>query len=387
MSGRGLPAVACALLASVSLSVSVGHAAPAPGITPALSANSSATTPAAKIPTKPKSSSKASGSKTSASTPFYSAGAILQWMNNYRDKPDPMRAAAAIHEASGLGELRNPESAGVYLGFAAGVLADNPAKADALVDKMLPLPAEDQWLIVRAIAYSDIPQWRGELERIAPSVTAREPMLQKYVAGKLPTLAQFKLEEAKQDWFQRVTKVSLFTPKPKTKPVVLAPTPELLDTFWGFYYATGDGTSLQHIMSMLPWAKNHDDLQKLTLGGMAKYTLAQNASRDPVLLATLKTVRSSEPKDVKPVLDEVIEAADDVDVSHVRSEMLASLDELKTKGPASKRDASFWGQIGEGAIAAGCIGAAVVGQVEFGIPCVVGGAVSSGALRLWTAQD
>jgi hypothetical protein len=308
-------------------------------------------------------------------------------MNNYRDKPDPMRAAAAIHELSGLGELRNPESAGVYLGFAAGVLAGNPAKADALVDKMLPVPAEDEWLVVRAIAYSGIPQWRAELARIAPRVTAREPMLQKYVDGKLPTLAQFKLEAAKQDWFQRVTKVSLFTPKPKTKPVVLEPTPELLDTFWGFYYATGDGTSLQHIISMLPWAKNHDDLQKLTLGGMAKYTLAQNASRDPVLLATIKTVRSSEPKDVRPVLDEVIEAADDVDVSHVRSEMLASLDELKTKGPESKRDASFWGQIGQGAIAAGCITAAVAGQVEFGIPCVVGGAVSSGALRLWTSQD
>lgn len=372
---RGLLAAAFALLASVSLSVSASHATPPPNTQPGLSGSTLSKASIKKSP------------KTSADTPFYSANAILQWMNNYRDKPNPMRAAAAIHELSGLGELRNPESAGVYLGFAAGVLASNPAKADALVDKMLPLPAEDQWLVVRAIAYSGIPQWRAELARIAPKVTAREPMLQKYVDGKLPTLAQFKLETAKPDWFQRVTKISLFTPKPKTKPVVLEPTPELLDTFWGFYYATGDGPSLQHIVSMLPWAKNHDDLRKLTLGGMAKYTLAQNAARDPVLLATLKTVRSSEPKDVRPVLDEVIEAADDVNVSHVRNEMLASLDELKTKGPASKRDASFWGQIGQGAIAAGCIGAAVAGQVEFGIPCVVGGAVSSGALHLWTSQD
>jgi hypothetical protein len=374
---RGLRAAACALLASVSLNVIASHAATTPGTIPALWRNVAATPPA-----KPKSSIK-----SSAYTPFYSAGALLQWMNNYRAKPDPIRAAGAIHELSGLGELRNPETAGVYLGFAAGILAGNPAKADALVDKMLPMPAEDEWLIVRAIAYSGIPQWRAELARIAPKVTAREPMLQKYVAGKLPTLAQFTLEAQKKDWFERVTKVSLFTPKPKTKPVILEPTPELLDTFWGFYYATGDSTSVQRIMSMLPWAKDHDDLQKLTLGGMAKYTLAQNASRDPVLLATIKTLRNSESKDVKPVLDEVIEAADDVDVSHVRSEMLASLDELKTKGPASKRDASFWGQIGEGAIAAGCITAAVAGQVEFGIPCVVGGAVSSGALHLWTSQE
>jgi hypothetical protein len=372
---RGLLAAACALLASVSLSFSASYAAPSSDTQPALSANTPSKT---SIKPSPKAPSK---------TQFYSAGAVLQWMNYYRDKPNPMRAAAAIHELSGLGELRNPESAGVYLGFAAGVLAANPKKADALVDKMLPLPAEDQWLIVRAIAYSGIPQWRAELARIAPRVTARQPMLQKYAAGKLPTLAQFKLETGKPDWFQRVTKVSLFTPKPKTKPVVLEPSPELLDTFWGFYYATGDSTSLQHVISLLPWAKNHDDLQKLTLGGMAKYTLAQNASRDPVLLATIKALRNSESKEVKPVLDEVIEAADDVDVSHVRSEMLASLDELKTKGPESKRNASFWGQIGEGAIAAGCITAAVAGQVEFGIPCVVGGAVSSGALHLWTSQE
>jgi hypothetical protein len=374
---RGPRAALCAFLAGVSLNAIASDAATTSGITPALSRNATTVAPA-----RPKSSAK-----SSTYTPFYSAGAVLQWMNSYRDKPDPMRAAGAIHELSGLGQLRDPESAGVYLGFAAGILAGNPTKADVLVDKMLPLPAEDQWLVVRAIAYSGVPQWRAVLAHVAPQVTAREPMLQKYIAAKLPTLAQFRLEAQKQDWFQKVTKVSLFTPKPKTKPVVLEPTPELLDTFWGFYYATGDSTSLQRIMSLLPWAKNHDDLQKLTLGGMAKYTLAQNASRDPVLLATIKTLRNSESKDVKPVLDEVIEAADDVDVSHVRSEMLASLDELKTKGPAYRRKASFWGQIGEGAIAAGCITAAVAGQVEFGIPCVVGGAVSSGALHLWTSQE
>ena len=104
---RGLLAAACALLASVSLSVSASRAAPSPNTSPTLSASTS---------------SKASP-KTPSKTQFYSAGAILQWMNNYRDKPDPMRAAAAIHELSGLGQLRNPESAGVYLGFAAGVLA------------------------------------------------------------------------------------------------------------------------------------------------------------------------------------------------------------------------------------------------------------------------
>ena len=61
----------------------------------------------------------------------------------------------------------------------------------------------------------------------------------------------------------------------------------------------------------------------------------------------------------------------------------AAIDELKRKGPGTKRDISLWGQIGEGALAIGCIAAAVAGQVEFGIPCVVGGVATSAALRIW----
>ena len=35
----------------------------------------------------------------------------------------------------------------------------------------------------------------------------------------------------------------------------------------------------------------------------------------------------------------------------------------------------------------GCIGAAAAGQIEFGIPCVVGGAVSSAGLHYWETQN
>jgi hypothetical protein len=37
--------------------------------------------------------------------------------------------------------------------------------------------------------------------------------------------------------------------------------------------------------------------------------------------------------------------------------------------------------MGEGAIAVGCIAAAAVGTVALGLPCVVGGAVTSAGLR------
>ena len=318
---------------------------------------------------------------------FYSSAGILKWMNSYRSKPDPLRAADAIHELSSLGELRNPESVGVYLGFAAGILAANPDKDDELAARMLPMSAEDQWLVVRAIAYSGVPRWHFVLTNIRRRVPARDAMVKRYLVGLLPVLSQYRLEGPKPGWWAHIGEHLPFAAKPAVKPVILEPSPELLDTFWGYYYATGARMPVQNIIGMLAWSTNKDDVDKLTLGGMAKYTLASNASRDPALLAMIKSMQPSEPKEVGSVLKDVIEAADDVDVSRIRREMLASLNNLERKGPQSRRDISLWGQVGEGALAVGCIAAAVAGQVQFGIPCVVGGAVSSGGLQLWSSQN
>ena len=86
-------------------------------------------------------------------------------------------------------------------------------------------------------------------------------------------------------------------------------------------------------------------------------------------------------------MKEVIDAADDVDVSRIRREMLAAIDSLRRKGSQSRRNISWWGQVGEGALAVGCIAAAVAGQVQVGIPCVIGGAVTTGGLQLWSHSD
>jgi hypothetical protein len=73
-----------------------------------------------------------------------------------------------------------------------------------------------------------------------------------------------------------------------------------------------------------------------------------------------------------------------MEIAHLRKEALAAIDELKRKGPGSKRDLSTWGQVGQGAVALGCVAAAAAGQIELGIPCVVGGALGSAALNYWS---
>ena len=312
--------------------------------------------------------------------------AILGWMNGYRTKREPAHVPEAVQAMSKLGLLKDSENAGVFVGFMAGIIGTNPGQAEVLIGRMFPLPPEDQWALVQAIAYSGLPDWKGVLGRVADRMPSRSLMIGKYLKGELATLDQAGFEKT-PGAFDKLGGYLGLDGKPKEKKAVLAPSPALLDLLWGYYCATGEfNPAVSQLIALLSWSTDRDDVDKLTLGGMAKYTLAANAARDPKLLAMLKSVAKHYPKDMKAHLDEVIEAAETVDFARLRKNALASIEELKRKGPGSKRDISFWGQVGEGTLALGCIAAAALGQVEFGIPCVVGGAMTSAGLRFWDPQ-
>jgi len=63
---------------------------------------------------------------------------------------------------------------------------------------------------------------------------------------------------------------------------------DLLDTLWGYYFATGSHAPILRIMQMLPWSKSRDTADKLTVGSMARYTLASYAVRDSGLREFLR---------------------------------------------------------------------------------------------------
>ena len=307
-----------------------------------------------------------------------SAEAILGWINQYRLRPEPNRVPQAIRAAGRLGAFKDPEQAGVYVGFLAGVLNANPARAEGLITKILPLPPEQQWVVVRAIAYSGLPQWKGLLGAFKMHMPGRVPMIDKYLSGGLPTLEQI-------DYSEKPSGLAKLFKKDEPKEVRLDPTPDTIDTLWGFYFATGSIHPISRIVAMLPWSNEIDDVERLTLGGMAKYTLASNAARDYELLKMLKWSAKTQDKETAKILAEVIDAAETMEIAKIRKEALAAIEELKRKGPGSKRKLAGWGQVGQSAIALGCIGAAVAGAVALGLPCVIGGAASSAMLN-WATQ-
>jgi len=287
---------------------------------------------------------------------FSSTEHILRWINNYRVKPEPAKLPAAVKAMSDLGVFREMDTAGIYVGFMAGVLQMNPQRAEDLVSKMYPMPPEDQVAIVRAIAYSELPEWKELMLKFAERMPARKGLIDRFVYGKQPTLKQLSLDSGTV----------------------------VLDTLWGVYFATGSPEPVLRMISILAWAKDQNNVERLTIGNMAKLSLATNSSRDKELLDTLKHAVNREDKETRAVLQEVIDAAETFEFGKVRKDAMAAIEQLKVKGPASARNTQWWGMAGQTVLALGCVAAAAMGQVEVGIPCVVGGALSGAALKWMT---
>jgi hypothetical protein len=183
-------------------------------------------------------------------------------------------------------------------------------------------------------------------------------LIDRHITGKLPGLMDLPLDE----------------------------NPAGIDALWGYYYATGSQVPIKRLIAALAWANDSKDVDKLTAGNMVKLTLAVNGSRDIELVALMKRQLVHQPKATAVPLAEVIEAAETYETAKIRKEALAAINDLKVKGSSTKRNVSFWGQVGTTALALGCVAAGAMGQFQVGLPCIVGGATASAALKVYTLE-
>src|SRR5579872_4278958 len=217
--------------------------------------------------------------------PRASLGVVQQWIYNYRAKPDYAHIPAAMRVLFHAQTFKEPENAGIYLGFLAGAIGANPAKAEALVNSLFPVPAEDEWVIVRAIAFSGLPDWRNLMRKVAPKMPGRKVMIDAYLAVSLPVLTEIPLEETKPGMMDKVK--TAFTKNPFAKDdkklkmqQTFAGNQDLLDTLWGYYFATGSFRPIWPLVGIRPGRKSRNTVENLTLGSRARYTLPANEAGD-----------------------------------------------------------------------------------------------------------
>jgi hypothetical protein len=235
------------------------------------------------------------------------------------------------------------------------------------------MPDKEQAVILRAIAYSGRPDWRELLEKTSPRTPLRRPLIDDFLAGKRPTLMELPLDHG-------------------GSPGIYA--------LWGYYVATGQYEPVVRIMQALRWSKKKEDsgfsfrkvfsgwgndpsaLEKITTGGTAKWTLASYAERDRALLALYRAEYARQPKDIAQPLKDVIEAAEIFEAEKIRKDQFGAIEDAQRVQMTSEAGMTKGATAGSIAIATGCVAASALGQAYIALPCVLGGALYTGAVKL-----
>jgi hypothetical protein len=305
---------------------------------------------------------------------FPNSEGVLSWVYAYRAHPNPAQVPAAVHAMREHNLFREPEAAGFLTGFIAGVLAKNPSKAESLVARMFPMPAKEQVVIVKAIAYSGLPRWKELLTKFADRMPERQQLIDEYLSDKAQTLMNAPLEGD----------------------------PGILYSLWGYYVATGQHGPVSRVIWALRWAKPKDeggftmrrlksavgwggyetDPEKVLVGSAAKWTLASHAERDRSLVPFYRTQLEHQPDEIALPLKDVVAAAEAYEADRLRKEELAVVEEAKQRQQRLGTPLGRAGYAGSVALSGACVIAGVTGHIEIAVPCVIAGVVYTGTVRL-----
>ncbi|MEZ5774366.1 MAG: hypothetical protein R3D33_06620 [Hyphomicrobiaceae bacterium] len=256
------------------------------------------------------------------------------------------------------GLIADQGSAGVYVGFLAGVLATNQMLAKTILDSLQPLTDEEQVLVVKAVAFSGLPDWQEILADEEARMPRRKRLIRRYLVGERHDLVALPVASGQE-----------------------------VDALWGYYFATGAYQPMLHLIDTLKWWSERPDVEKVTVAGMAKWTLASNGARDPALMQLYYTEIEHAPEAVATPLKDVIEAAETFEFDRIRTEAHEAIAAMRQEKPPSETATwAFRTKVGQTAIALACVAASVTGHAEFGIPCVVTGALTGAASTLLSAQ-
>ena len=254
----------------------------------------------------------------------------MEWIDNYRNKPEPSRLPDAVQALSESGALREPETAGFYVGFAAGVLGANPKEAERLIGKMLPLPPADQWLVVRAIAYSGLPAWKSLLARTAAQAAGAARHDRRLSRPARCRRSMRSSSTRARPFSKRSASISASSRERRRCPTAAIPN---CSTRCGASISPPANTGRSGASSRCCRGRRIATAPSgSTIGSSAKYTLANNAARYPDVLALIKDMAAYQEADVRPILEEVIRAAETTETAGIRKEQLALVDKLKTQG-------------------------------------------------------
>lgn len=218
---------------------------------------------------------------TPASASFQSQDDITNWFTFYYQKPDPSKIPGAIEYLSQSGMLDRKNAISPIFGFLAGSFKNNPEQVGGWVDRLSALKESHLGVVVLGLWYADLPDSQQRVYAL----------LDQHPDVKV----QFRF------LYQGV-------PMPVEK-IPLEQGPWVLDALWGNFMATGNKAPVVRIMQALPWIDTKGDINRLLIGGAARWSLTSNAVQHQRVLGFCEVEVENQPKEVAEKLREVITSA------------------------------------------------------------------------------
>jgi hypothetical protein len=200
---------------------------------------------------------------------------------HYYENPEPKRIPEAVKYMSQSGVLDIENAFSPTFGFLSGVFRRNPERVTPWLRDIGTLSDKHFSVVVFGLWYADLPDSKARVV----AVLAKHPKLKSEFAfinqGAPMTIEQIPLEQG----------------------------PWVLDALWGKFMATGESAPVERIISTLPWIDVKGDLNRLMVGGAARWSLTSNAIEHTRVLEICENSLKTQEESVAERLVKVIDAA------------------------------------------------------------------------------
>ncbi|MCP4933684.1 MAG: hypothetical protein GY927_05630 [bacterium] len=285
---------------------------------------------------------------------FKSTQHVIVWIYDYQKNPQPEYVPDAIHALADFGVFEDLDQAGLYIGFLAGVLGDNQLMARRLIKRLFPMTPKNQAVIIMAIAYSGLPEWRLVLTDFTERMPARTVLIDEFLFGSHKPLLEAPIDQ----------------------------NPHMIDALWGYYIATGYLQPVERVIATLSWIQATDNTDRFTLAHMAMWTLVKNAELDRPLLRFYRRLLPSASKEIKAPLQKVIKASERFESNKIKKAVIIAIATQKRRKLGKTTKWAWGAKAGEALLAVGCVTASALGHPELAAPCIVTGAIYKGVRKL-----
>jgi len=213
-----------------------------------------------------------------AGTAFQSQSEVSQWVTFYYLNPEPNRLPDFMETMGKSGFLDKSTALSPIFGFLSGTFRNNPDKVTSWVERLSSLEEKHLGVVVLGLWYAALPESREMANAIIDKHPNLKPSFEFLYNGAPMTVEQVPLEQG----------------------------PWVLDALWGKFMATGDSAPVERIISALPWIDVEGDINRLLVGGAARWSLTSNAVQHKRVLEICEGAVKTQSGEVAAKLGEVI---------------------------------------------------------------------------------